>query len=62
MLGVVFLLSQFSPIEIKVFNKNFLYPIEDIDFLSSIFKSYVTSTYFCKAWWFENGQISYVMN
>ena len=62
MLGVVFLLSQFSPIEIKVFNKNFLYPNEDIDQYCSIFKSCFTSTYFFKAWWFENGQISYVMN
>ena len=43
MLGVVFLLfSQFSPIEIKVFDKNILYPIEDIDFLSSNLKRYFT--------------------
>ena len=34
MLGVVFLFSQFSPIEIIVFYKNF-FPIEDIDYLSS---------------------------
>ena len=40
-LGVVFLLSQFLPIEIKVFNKNFLYSIEDIDFLSSNLKKYI---------------------
>ena len=32
LLIVVFLISQFSPIEIQVFVKNFLYPIEDIDF------------------------------
>ena len=34
MLGVLFLFSQFSPIEIIIFNKKSLYPIEDIDFLS----------------------------
>ena len=33
-----FLFSQFSSIVIIVFNKNFLYPIEDIDFLSSNLK------------------------
>ena len=36
MLGVVFLFSQFSPIEMRVFNKDFLYSIEDIDFLKDI--------------------------
>ena len=35
MLGVFFLFSQFSQIEIIIFNKVFLYPIEDIDYLSS---------------------------
>ena len=35
MLGVVFLFSQFSPIEIIVFDKKFLYPIGGIDFPSS---------------------------
>ena len=30
-----FSFSQFSPIEIIVFNKIFLYPIKDIDFMSS---------------------------
>ena len=33
-LGVVFMFSQLSSIEIIVFNQKFLYPIEDIDFLS----------------------------
>ena len=40
MLDRFFLFSQFLPIEIKVFNKNFLYPIEDIDFPSSNVKSF----------------------
>ena len=40
MLGVVFLFSQFSPIEIITFNEKFLYPIEGIDFLSSNLKRY----------------------
>ena len=45
-----FLFSQFSPIEIIVFNKIFLYPIEDIDFLSSNenVKRYFISDYFLK--------------
>ena len=49
MLGVVFLFSQFSPIEIIPFYKTFLFLIEDIDFLSSNLKRYFTSDYFfCK--------------
>ena len=42
MLGVVFFFffSHFSPIEIIGLNENILYPIEDIDFLSSNLKSY----------------------
>ena len=51
MLGVVFLFSQFLPIEIIVFDKVFLYPIEDFDFLSSNSKIYLTSEYFCKVFW-----------
>ena len=48
MLGVVFLFSQFSPIEIIVFNKTFVYPIKDIDLLSSStnVRRYVTSDCF----------------
>ena len=46
MLGVAFLFSHFSPIEIIVFDKIFLYPIKDLDFLSSNLKSYFTSDYF----------------
>ena len=46
MLGVLFLFSQFLPVEITVFSKNFLYPIEDIDLLSSNLKRYFTSDYF----------------
>ena len=46
MLDVVSLFSQFSPIEIIVFNENFLYPIEDIDSLSSNVKRYFTSEFF----------------
>ena len=60
-LGVVFLFSQFSPMEIIVFDKTFLYPIEDIDFLSSSLKSYFTSDFFVKFWWFENCQIGHVL-
>ena len=43
MLGVVFLQSIF---EIIIFDKIFLYPIEDIDFLSLILKRYFTSDFF----------------
>ena len=47
MLGVViFLFSQFSPIELLVFDKTFLYPIKNIDFLSSNLKRYFTSILF----------------
>ena len=46
MLGVVFLFSQFWPIEIIVFNKKFLYPIKDIDSLGSNIKRYFTSAFF----------------
>ena len=46
MFGVVFLFSQFSLLEIIVFNKIALYPIEDIDFLSSNLKRYFTSDCF----------------
>ena len=35
MLGVVFSFRQFSAIEIKVFNKQRLYSVEDIDSLKS---------------------------
>ena len=48
MLGVVFLFSQFSPIEIIVFD-NFLYPIEDINFPSSNVKRYFTSDCFLES-------------
>ena len=43
MLGVVFLYSQFSAIEIIIFKKKILFPAEDIDFLSSNVKRYFTS-------------------
>ena len=48
MLGVVFLFSQFSAIEITIFNKNFLYAIEEIDFLSSNVKIFPPPIIFCK--------------
>ena len=38
-LRVVFLFSQFSPIKTTIFDKIFLYPIDDINFLSSDEKS-----------------------
>ena len=41
MLGVIYL-----SLEIIIFNKSFLYPIEDIDFLSSNLKNYFSSDYF----------------
>ena len=44
-----FLFSQFSPIEIIVFDKVFLYPIiEDTDFLSSDVKDILPANIFCK--------------
>ena len=46
MLGEVFLFSQFSAIKISVFDKTFLCPIDDIDFLSSNLKRYFTSDNF----------------
>ena len=46
MLAVFFFIQSFSPIEIIIFNKYFLYPIEVIDFASSIVKRYFTSDYF----------------
>ena len=59
MLG--FLFSQFSPIEIIVFNKNFLYPIEDINFLSSNVKDILPPIIFCKILRFKNCQIGHVL-
>ena len=46
MLGGVFFFSNFSPIEIIVFNKKFSYSIEDIDFLSSNLEKCFTYNYF----------------
>ena len=58
MLGVVFLFRQFLLIEIIVFAKKILYPIEDIEFLSSNVKRYFTwRLFFVKFWGFENCQI-----
>ena len=57
MLGVVFLCSQFSPIEIIVSNKFFI-PTKDIDFLSSRF----TRLFFLKFWGFENCQIGHALD
>ena len=63
MLGVVFSFSQFSSIEIIVFDKCFLNPIEDIDFLCSNLKRYFTSDYFLlKFWGFENRLISHILD
>ena len=46
MLGVIFLFNQFWLIKIIVFNKNFLFSIENIDFLGSNLKRYFTSAVF----------------
>ena len=46
MLGVVFLFSIRSLIKMIIVNKKLLYPIEDIDFLSSNVKRYFTSDHF----------------
>ena len=63
MLGVVFLFSHFPPIEIKVFDRKFVYPIEDVDFLSSNLKRYFASDYFLiKFWEFKNCQIGHVLD
>ena len=63
MLGVVFLFSQFSPIEILFFKKNFLYPIIDIDCLSSnVKKIFYLQFLFVKFWRFENCQIGNVLD
>ena len=48
-----FLFGQFWPIEIIVFNKIFLYPIEDIDFLSSNAKRYIPLIIFVKSLGFQ---------
>ena len=48
LLGMVFLFSQFSPIETIIFNRNFLYPLEHIDFLTSNIKDILPSISFCK--------------
>ena len=48
MLGVVFLFSQFSAIDVIVFNKKFLYSNENIDFLNqNVKKKHFTSDLFC---------------
>ena len=51
MLGVVFF-SQFSPTEMIVFDKIFLYSIKDIDFLSSndVKKIFYFQLFFVKLW------------
>ena len=46
MLGVVFLFSIRSLIKMIIVNKKLLYPIKDIDFLSSNVKRYFTSDHF----------------
>ena len=46
---VVFLFNQFSPNKIIVFDKIFVYLIEDINFLSSKSKRYFTSDYFLES-------------
>ena len=56
MLG--FLFSQFSPIEIIVFNKIFLYPIEDINFLSSNVKDILPPIIFCKVLRFKFAKLA----
>ena len=57
MLGLIFSFSQFSPIEIIVFNKIFLYPIEDINFLSSnVERLFYLRLFFVKFLGFENCQ------
>ena len=45
MLGVFFIQSFFA-IKIIVFDKNFLFPIEDIDYLSSNVKKNILLTFF----------------
>ena len=45
MFGVVFLFSQFSSVEIIIFNKIFLYPIKDNDFPNSNEKRFFASDY-----------------
>ena len=46
MLGVVFFIQSIFADRNNSFRQNFLYPIEDIDFLSSNVKRYFTSDYF----------------
>ena len=62
MLGVVFLFSEFSPIEIIIFNRTFLYPIEDIAVVSSNLKGYFASDYFSEVLGVEDCQICHVLD
>ena len=49
MLGLVFIFSQFSAIEITVLTKKFFYPVEDIDSVKSNVKRYFTSDQFLQS-------------
>ena len=64
MLGLVFSFSQFLSIKITVFSKKNLYPIEDIDLLSSNLKKYIFyfRLFFLKFWGFENCQIGHILD
>ena len=52
MLGVVFLYSQFFANKIKVFGKNILYPIADIDCEKIFYLQFTIS--FANLWEYEN--------
>ena len=54
MLGVVFLFSQFSAIDVIVFNKKFLYSNENIDFLNqNVKKNILPLIFFAQFWEFD---------
>ena len=58
-----FSFSQFSPIKIIILNKNFMYPIEDIDFFcSNVRKDISLRIFFVNFWGLENCQFCHVLD
>ena len=63
MLAVFFLfIRQFSLIELLVFKNNFVYPFENVNFLSSKLKRNFTAYYLCADLGLENCQIGHVFD
>ena len=61
MFGVVFLSSQFSPVDLIVFNKIFNTPLKILTSWAQIQKDIFVSDCFLQNFGFENCQVSHVL-